>query len=138
MVCVIQIYMAGRGAFDPTWYAPTAAALACLEVHLATMCAALPIFWPVLERKWNHINVTYTVSVAQEEGCLSMHMNEEVKLQSVSSDREPFEEQVDPGGWQPFVGDETTGLGKNVTLVESGGPMVRHVTAKRVFSSLKA
>jgi hypothetical protein len=68
MAYVIQMTTAGDSAFDPTWYSPTAAGLANLEIHLALACAALPVFWPSLEKTWNKLFVTMTheVSVTNE------------------------------------------------------------------------
>lgn len=33
---------------DPTWYGPISILLAVLEVHCASICASVPIFWPVV------------------------------------------------------------------------------------------
>lgn len=34
--------------FDPTWYGSTPIVYAAIEVDIATISAALPVFWPVL------------------------------------------------------------------------------------------
>jgi len=142
MVYVIRLWLTGDGIFDPTWYSPTVTALACLEVHLACVCAALPIFRPVLTATWNRIFVKYEVRVTQERGpfptsrtgCAKIDFSGpgpggDVELQPATSSAAP----VDCGnvaaadakpphisdGWEPFVGDETTGLGENETVVRA-------------------
>ena len=111
MVNVIQIESGGEGYFDPTWYAPTAAGLANLEAHLAVACAALPVFWPSLEKTLNRIFVTYEVSVTTDYGQFPTRSND-IELQSTSSDKNlRLDPAQMPEGWEPFVGDETTGLG---------------------------
>ena len=131
MANVIQIESGGEGCFDPTWYAPTAAGLANLEAHLAVACAALPVFWPSLEKTWNMIFVTHEVSVTTDYGQFPTKSND-VELQSMSSDKNL---RVDPApeGWEPFVGDETTGLGENETVVESTAAVKRPGKIKRFF-----
>jgi hypothetical protein len=120
MVLIVQMYQAGAGGvLDPTWYSPTAASLACLEVHMAATCAALPVFWPVVSKAWNHIVVTQTVSVTTEYGRFPSKAHD-VELQSATSDRNLNHDPSQmPETWEPFVGDETTGLGENETVVES-------------------
>jgi len=151
MVYVIKLFVAAESAFDPTWYSPTTAALACFEVHLAAVCAALPVFWPVLQATWNRIFVTYEVSVTQHRGVLpasragcapvdvAVHArprpylpgsDDDVELQSAASSQAAA---ADSGaaaadakppllvseGWEPYVGDEKTGLGENETVVRA-------------------
>jgi hypothetical protein len=94
--------------------------LASYEVHIAAVCAALPIFWPVLKKTWNRIFVTFEVSVVQEFGVPPSRQANDVELQPASSDRNlTLDSTQEPEGWEPFVGDETTMLGKNKTVVES-------------------
>lgn len=58
--------------FDPTWYGTTPIVLAALEVDCATICAALPVFWPVLRQlNINQILVTREVKVTLEHRRLS-------------------------------------------------------------------
>jgi hypothetical protein len=114
MAIVIQLTRAGSASFDPTWYSPTAAALANLEVHLALVCAALPVFWPSLEKTWNAIFVTHEVSVTTEYGRFPSRAND-IEMNSTSDNNLT----LDPEGWEPFVGDETTGLGESETVIES-------------------
>jgi len=48
---------------DLSWNSPTPTGLAVLEINLAAVCAASPIFWPVLKETWGRIVVTYEVRV---------------------------------------------------------------------------
>ena len=119
MVNVIQLASGDGASFDPAWYAPTTACLANLEAHLAVACAALPVFWPSLEKTWNMIFVTHEVSVTTDYGQFPTKSND-VELQSMSSNKNlRLDPAQTPEGWEPFVGDETTGLGENETVVVS-------------------
>lgn len=126
MVFVIQNFTADTFRFDPSWYDATTASLACLEVHLAAVCAALPVFWPVLTTRWDRIFVTTEVTVTREFGRFRPKTNTETELHSASSHRnlmlDQFYRSQNPQGWEPNVGGGTTGLGKNGTVVE--GPAV--------------
>ncbi len=132
MVYVIQKFSVRAFRFDPTWDNATTAGLACLEADLATVCAALPVFWPVLTTTWGRIFVTTEVSVTREVGpfhprkhlvkakgelrSTSSHQNLTTITTSESSSQGG---SGPPDGWEPFVGDETTGLGENETMVEA-------------------
>lgn len=49
--------------FDPSWYGGTSIGLSILEVNIATIVAALPVFWPHLRRNIDRIMVTHEVEV---------------------------------------------------------------------------
>ncbi|KAH8195301.1 hypothetical protein TruAng_010524 [Truncatella angustata] len=49
--------------FDPTWYGPISVLLATLEVDIATICASVPVFWPVLTSKLDKIFVTKEIQI---------------------------------------------------------------------------
>ncbi|KAK4243167.1 hypothetical protein C7999DRAFT_18444, partial [Corynascus novoguineensis] len=123
MVFVIKHFTADAFRFDPSWYSPTTSGLASLEVHLAAVCAALPVFWPVVTKTLDRIFVTTEVSITREFGRLHPKGNREVELHSTSSNRnltlDHFHELQDPEGWKLFVGDETTGIGQSETVVEA-------------------
>ncbi len=125
LVFVIQSSQDGTLRFDPTWFAATTGGLATLEVHLAAICAALPVFWPVLATTWGQIFVTTEVLVTREFGRIQpkSNLNRELELQSTSSRRRmTLEESHDSQrreSWHPFVGDETTGFGESETVVEA-------------------
>jgi hypothetical protein len=122
MIFVIHRFTRGTFRFDPPLYDATTAGLACLEVHLAAVCAALPVFWPVLTTMaWGHIFVTTAVSVTRESGPFYPRRRgiESTKLHATSSRRNLTAlDESQPQGWDPYVGDEATGLGENETVVE--------------------
>ena len=49
--------------FDPSWYGPISMLLGVLEVNVASICASVPIFWPVLSPYLGTIFVTREISV---------------------------------------------------------------------------
>lgn len=51
--------------FDSTFYAPETVLLSSLEVNLASICASVPIFWPVLRRQVFRILVTKEVEITR-------------------------------------------------------------------------
>lgn len=60
-------HKAGRyPTHDPTWYGPISLLLATLECDCASICASVPIFWPVLSPYLGAIFVTQEVSVEHE------------------------------------------------------------------------
>jgi hypothetical protein len=108
--------------------------LASYEVHLAAVCAALPVFWPVLKKTWNRIFVTFEVSVTQEYGVLSSNKAADIELQSASLDPNLAPDLTrQPETWKPYVGDETSGLGENKTVAESSAATKRS-KIKSIFS----
>ncbi|KAK8129073.1 Satratoxin biosynthesis SC1 cluster protein 4 [Apiospora sp. TS-2023a] len=48
---------------DPTWYGPISILLGVLEINVASICASVPIFWPVVAPYLGSIFVTHEVSV---------------------------------------------------------------------------
>jgi len=127
---------------DLTWNSPTPTGLAALEINLASICAALPVFWPVVKDGWSRIfvNVTYEVSVTRESGMyVSRRKRREQQRQqqqqqqhplprrSGSSDMELTPAEFAPKlevseqttEWDPYVGDTKTGMGDSETVIES-------------------
>ncbi|KAK8074301.1 hypothetical protein PG994_005200 [Apiospora phragmitis] len=49
--------------FDPTWYGPISIELATLEVNFASICASIPVFWPVLTARLDKVFVTREIKV---------------------------------------------------------------------------
>lgn len=49
--------------FDPTWYGPGSILLATLEVDVATICASVPVFWPVISSRIDKIFVTQEIKI---------------------------------------------------------------------------
>ncbi|KAH8648446.1 hypothetical protein BX600DRAFT_517833 [Xylariales sp. PMI_506] len=54
-------------AFDPTWYTPIMVILSAAEVDLASVCASVPVFWPVLTDSLGEIFVTKEVQIIYED-----------------------------------------------------------------------
>jgi hypothetical protein len=108
-------------AQDPTWSSPTPAVLSCIEVHLAAVCAALPVFWPVLKQGWHRIFVTYEVRVTREDRPPATPTND-LELKTSSEQNLELGNSSTPEGWDPWVGDETSGLGESETTVETRVP----------------
>ncbi|KAK2614736.1 hypothetical protein N8I77_001541 [Diaporthe amygdali] len=72
LASIVETRAATSPTFDPTWYGPTPIVLAALEVDVATICAALPVFWPVLSQiDMSQILVTHEVKVTLEHRRLS-------------------------------------------------------------------
>ena len=40
--------------------------LSCLEIDLAIICASMPIFWPIIEKSFAAILVSYEVEIVEE------------------------------------------------------------------------
>jgi len=40
--------------------------LSCVEIDLAIICASMPIFWPIIEKRFASIFVSYEVDVTEE------------------------------------------------------------------------
>ncbi|KAI2615322.1 hypothetical protein GGR54DRAFT_296453 [Hypoxylon sp. NC1633] len=67
LVTIIEHQVATWPTRDPTWYGPISIILAVLEVDAASICASVPIFWPVLrDMDWGKIFVTQEVNITRE------------------------------------------------------------------------
>ena len=55
-----------RPTHDPTWYGPLSLLLIVLEINIASICASVPIFWPVIAPYFGAIFVTREFSVKTE------------------------------------------------------------------------
>ncbi|KAI0105371.1 hypothetical protein F4776DRAFT_475831 [Hypoxylon sp. NC0597] len=67
LVTIIEHQVATRPTRDPTWYGPISIILAVLEVDAASVCASVPIFWPVLRNlDWGKIFVTQEINITRE------------------------------------------------------------------------
>ncbi|KAI6088989.1 hypothetical protein F4821DRAFT_70632 [Hypoxylon rubiginosum] len=59
---------------DPTWYGPKSITLAALEVDLASICASIPTFWPMVQQRFlgmNSVFVTREVHITHQHRRLS-------------------------------------------------------------------
>ena len=121
--------------WDLSWNSPTPTGLAALEINLASICAALPVFWPVVRDKWAAL-VTYEVIVAsapgvytgkrKDESLLRQTESAESDLGLVASEPPKFKAAV----WDP---NALTGMGDTETVVESGAASATKAKEKRSF-----
>ena len=93
-----------------------------MEINLATVCAALPIFWPVIQEKWNRfIMVTHEVRITRESGEFTrirhatdgQHESQTIELES------GVQKGFEPMAWDPYVRDTKTAMGDIETTVQS-------------------
>jgi hypothetical protein len=114
--------------WDLAWNSSTPTGLATIEINLATVCAALPIFWPVLQEHWGRIVVTYEVKITSERGIFVPRGGSDKDWAaalpgSASSDRELAtykSEAFQPTEWDPYIRHTKTAMGDLETRVESG------------------
>lgn len=115
--------------WDLSWNSPTPVGLAVVEICLASICAALPVFWPVIKTGWGKILVTYEVSITREYGIFvprkkkqqqGLPRSDSSNGELAASDATQPSTEVQPiPEWDPYVGDPRTGMGESETTVES-------------------
>ncbi|KAI1391774.1 uncharacterized protein F4822DRAFT_105241 [Hypoxylon trugodes] len=67
LITIIDHQVASWPTRDPTWYGPISIILAVLEIDAASVCASVPIFWPVISSmNWGKIFVTQEVNITRE------------------------------------------------------------------------
>jgi len=140
-----------QSLMDLSWNSPTPTGLAIVEICLALVCAALPIFWPVIENSWGMIFVTYEVEIKRESGIFIPRKLKKQRRTTFSSDlelsnyvqtRQSSSRDAggeDPPGWDPYIGDAKTGLGESDAVVESpagGRPPKYRKGGFRIWSRL--
>ncbi len=59
LVTIVEHRAATFPDIDPTWYAPISLVLAALEINVASVCASVPVFWPMLEKHFGKIFITH-------------------------------------------------------------------------------
>jgi hypothetical protein len=79
---IVQHQAGNWPTHDPTWYGPISLLLAALEVNCASICASVPIFWPMISPYFGAIFITQEVTVEHEYRDMD---DEERKVQSASS-----------------------------------------------------
>lgn len=91
-----------------------------MEINLATVCAALPIFWPVIQEKWNRfIMVTHEVRITRESGEFT-RIRPATDGQSQTIELEGgMKTAFEPIEWDPYVRDTKTAIGDIETTVQS-------------------
>jgi hypothetical protein len=65
-VAIVAHRAATWPTFDPTWYGTSAVTLGMMEVNAASICACVPVFWPVLTARLDMIFVTQEVQITRE------------------------------------------------------------------------
>ncbi len=91
-------------AVDPTWYAPITIVLAALEVNMASICASVPVFWPVIEQQFGKIFITQEVKVTSEERWQPRFQDEESLTELTTrgeSGKSPTSSDHDVGKLEP-------------------------------------
>ena len=73
---------------DPTWYGVKSIVLAAIEVVLASICASVPVFWPMITQSLNKIFVTQEVHVVHQHR----------RLSGEDGERDDFELRVSESG----------------------------------------
>ena len=53
--------------YDPSWSGPGSLILATLEVDIASICASVPIFWPVFSSRFLEVFVVSEVTVERSD-----------------------------------------------------------------------
>ncbi|KAI0181958.1 hypothetical protein GGR52DRAFT_568168 [Hypoxylon sp. FL1284] len=91
ILCLKSIIEHKAGTYpvlDPTWYGPKSITLAALEVDLASICASVPTFWPILSQRlmgMGAVFVTREVHVTHQHRRLSDDDDGESKRATASS-----------------------------------------------------
>lgn len=110
--------------WDLSWNSPTPTGLAALEINLASICAALPVFWPVVRDKWAAL-VTYEVIVASEPGVYGMPRQPGESGMQLAPNEPP---KLEAAEWDP---NALTKMGDTETVVESVAASAKKVKEKR-------
>ncbi|KAH8896470.1 hypothetical protein GQ53DRAFT_838575 [Thozetella sp. PMI_491] len=136
LVTVIEHKAATYPEVDPTWYAPVSLVLAALELDVASICASVPVFWPVIERHFGKIFITQEVEVTREARWTAHELDDRSELtgqggqyRSDASDGELTKgDNLQPGEMNHYVEeyvmgrwDPITGAGNAKATVRSGG-----------------
>lgn len=68
LITLIENQAGTYPTLDPSWYGCSPIVLSALEVHLATICASLPVFWPIIKDAIavRSITVTREVQITRE------------------------------------------------------------------------
>ncbi|ETS82044.1 hypothetical protein PFICI_07046 [Pestalotiopsis fici W106-1] len=72
---IVEHKAATYPTLDPTWYGPISILLASCEVDLATICASVPVFWPVLTSSLDRIFITREIKIERNHRFSSIDEN---------------------------------------------------------------
>ncbi|KAI1084421.1 hypothetical protein F5B20DRAFT_524823 [Whalleya microplaca] len=89
---IIQHKAGTYPVLDPTWYGPRSIILAAVEVDLASICASIPTFWPIITHSLGRIFVTQEVHITHQHRRLSG--DDQYELQSQMSQRSHGDSQT--------------------------------------------
>ena len=67
LVTIIEHKSGTYPVLDPSWYAPISIILGAVEVDIASMCASVPVFWPLLRAQLGGIFVTKEIEITHED-----------------------------------------------------------------------
>ncbi|KAI1492977.1 hypothetical protein F5X96DRAFT_667179 [Biscogniauxia mediterranea] len=85
-VQTVVLHQAGTyPVLDPTWYGPISIILGVIEIELASICASIPVFWPVITESIGKIFVTQEVHVTHQHRRLSGDDDDRYELQQTST-----------------------------------------------------
>ncbi|CAJ2503634.1 Uu.00g110280.m01.CDS01 [Anthostomella pinea] len=84
-LATIVIHGADGASFDPTFTSVASIILGMLEVCAASICASVPVFWPVLASGFEQILVTREIKITREY-MYSRDGDDEMELRHRSSD----------------------------------------------------
>lgn len=71
----------GVNGGDLTWQEPAPFLISLAEVYVASLCASIPFFWPIIAQQINKIMVMYEFNVSSE----SRYKDDEVELANTES-----------------------------------------------------
>lgn len=63
LAVVVETQATTKPEFDPSWYGATTIGLSILEINVATIVAALPVFWPHLQKNLDKIMITREIEI---------------------------------------------------------------------------
>ena len=118
---------------DPTFFAPISIVIAALEIDFASMCASVPVFWPVLEKQFGKIFITQEVVVTREARWPAMYGDDRSELtRTVEYSRDASELELSKSRNSPTSPSSVASpTGKSE---EEGYPMSRWDPITRVVS----
>lgn len=87
LAAIIKHKAATSPTFDPTWYGPSIVILGMMEVNAASVCACVPVFWPVLSARLDNIFVTQEIQITREARFGERLDDEERQLHTPTSRR---------------------------------------------------
>ena len=133
LITVVQHRAATFPDQDPTWFAPVSIVIAALEIDFASMCASVPVFWPVLEKQFGRIFITQEVVVTREARWPTMYGDDRSELtRTIEYSRDASELELSKSRHSPTSPASVASPTKKSE--EEGYPMSRWDPITRVVS----